>query len=97
MNRREQTHSLSEDKEVVVLSEEEIESHVISILREKGSPMTTSEIERASLKNNKRCPEGTIAALAMLRAKGVIIGRISRIRKCWIWYLPGMEDEVKEL
>jgi len=69
------------------LSEEEAIQLVLSILRARGKPMTTKEIEEETRKRLVQCPDKTPIFLNRLRLRGAIKGQLSAERRGWIWWI----------
>lgn len=64
---------------------EEMEKLLISVLQEHGE-LTTSEVEKRISTVNS-CPDGPVKLLMKLKREGVVVGRIDRGRKGWVWGL----------
>lgn len=64
---------------------EEMEKSLISVLREHGK-LTTSEVEER-ISTVDSCPDGPVNLLMKLKGRGVVVGRIDKERKGWVWGL----------
>ena len=71
----------------LVMSGDEAEKFVISLLRERG-PLTTMQIEQLARNKHKRCPDQTVIFLTKMKRKGLIKGEASLEKRGWLWWAP---------
>lgn len=71
----------------VVMDEDEAESYVLKLLREKG-PMTTMQIEKLARDQRRKCPDQTVIFLTKMRKKGLLKGEASLEHRGWLWRAP---------
>ena len=71
----------------LVMSGDDAEKFVISLLKERG-PLTTMQIERLARKEHKRCPDHTVIFLTKMKRKGLIKGEASLEKRGWFWWAP---------
>jgi hypothetical protein len=79
--------SMDGDEVPLVMSGDEAERFVISLLKERG-PLTTMQIEKLARKQHKRCPDQTVIFLTKMKRKGLIKGEASLEKKGWLWWAP---------
>lgn len=70
---------------------EEAEAFVHGFLSD-GRKHTTQEIDAATAKQGKRCPDSTVRFLSRMRLLGKIEGDLSPPHRTWLWWLPGHDD-----
>lgn len=70
---------------------EEAERFVQRFLAD-GRKHTTQEIDTATAKEGKRCPDSTVRFLSRMRLLGKIEGDLSPPHRTWLWWLPGRGD-----
>lgn len=71
------------------LKGDEAVNFILSLLSERGKPMTTREVQKETERRLVRCPDSTVVFLNKLRAQGMIKGEFSRERRGWIWWIEG--------
>jgi len=69
----------------LMMSGDEAERFVISLLKEKG-PLTTMQIEKLARREHKRCPDQTVIFLTKMKGKGLIKGEASLEKRGWLWW-----------
>lgn len=73
------------------MSLQEAERFVLDFL-DDGRKHTTQEVDAASRREGKRCPDATVRFLAKLRLRGKIDGELSMPHRTWLWWLPGQGE-----
>jgi repressor of nif and glnA expression len=68
------------------MTDEEAESHVLSVLTEHGK-MTTRELESEVQKTGKRCPDSAVRFLMRLKTANKIRGEVSVEKGGWLWWV----------
>lgn len=69
----------------LMMSGDEAERFVITLLKEKG-PLTTMQIEKLARREHKRCPDQTVLFLTKMKRKGLIKGEASIEKRGWLWW-----------
>ncbi|MCL4326141.1 MAG: hypothetical protein M1481_04895 [Candidatus Thermoplasmatota archaeon] len=59
---------------------------ILNFLKKNGK-VTTDEVENATKKVGKRCPDATVLFLATLKMKGIIKGEFSESHHGWVWWV----------
>jgi predicted transcriptional regulator len=62
------------------------EERILELLKKEGE-LSTTEIEAEFTKKGESCPDGAVKHLMKLKTKGMILGRMDRNRKGWVWSL----------
>lgn len=70
---------------------EEAEVFVLAYL-DDGRKHTTQDIDAASARRGKRCPDSTVRFLSRLRLMGRIEGELSPPHRTWLWWRPDHPD-----
>ncbi len=63
------------------MSEEE---KILEMLDEMGE-LTTSEIEKEFTRKGDSCPDGAVKHLMRMKGKGLVRGRMDKVKKGWVW------------
>ena len=72
---------------MVVVSAEEAEKRILDLLTERGE-MSTQEIQEANKSEGVDCPDGAVKTLTKMRYRGLVMGRLSREKGGWVWWIP---------
>ncbi len=73
------------------MSAAQAESFVLELLSD-GRKHTTMDVDEASQRAGKRCPDATVRFLAKLRLTGKIEGELSVAHRSWLWWHPAHPD-----
>lgn len=71
-----------------VMSYEEAKRFVLATLAD-GRRRTTQDVDAASSRANKRCPDSTAKFLARLRLEGLVHGELDYRTGTWRWWVDG--------
>jgi predicted transcriptional regulator len=78
-----------------MVTAEESEQKVLKFLALRGE-CTTSEIEDHLRKAGEDCPDGAVKTLMRMKVKGLVIGRMDRERRGWVWAVRGSDGLHRE-
>jgi hypothetical protein len=70
-----------------VMTADEAEAFVLGLLGD-GRKRTTAQIDAATARAGRRCPDATVRFLAKLRLRGKIHGELSLEHRSWLWWHP---------
>ncbi len=76
------------------MTAQEAERFVLSLLAD-GRKHTTAQVDAASKREGKRCPDATVRFLAKLRLQGKVEGELSMAHRTWLWWHPAHPDAVE--
>ena len=60
------------------------EDSILDMLRKRGE-MSTSEIESEFTRSGESCPDGAVKHLMKMKMKGLVVGRMDREKRGWVW------------
>jgi len=63
------------------------EDRIMELLGAKVE-MTTTEIEAEFRRSGAQCPDGAVKVLMRMKQNGLVIGKLDRVRRGWVWSLP---------